>query len=240
MKINAGLFRGLLVFLVFVIVLIVLGAVSYWKVAALALDYNSLLEENQKMKEGLAQIEEVQADLTRLKQIDQKLRSSLSGYVKLNENEVEDLGDDAIRKIDQLVETRNDRSIYNFIPDLYPVDGFVTRGYEDEALLGDAHFGIDIAGPKGTPVKATADGLVIFSGWTYEEGYVIIIKHDLNYFSSYKHNLRNLCQEWETVKKGQVIGLLGDTGRISSGPHLHFEIWHGSTPIDPAKYLRKN
>ena len=123
---------------------------------------------------------------------------------------------------------------------VYPVNGFVTRGYEDEALLGDAHFGIDIAGPKGAPIKATADGLVIFSGWTYEEGYVIIIKHDLNYFSSYKHNLRNLCQEWETVKKGQVIALLGDTGRISSGPHLHFEIWHGSTPIDPAKYLRKN
>jgi murein DD-endopeptidase MepM/ murein hydrolase activator NlpD len=239
-KINANIFRALLVVLVIILVLIAFGASSYWKVAELALDYNSLLEENRKMKEGLARIEEVQADLARLKQIDQKLRASLSGYVKLDEDGVEDMGEDAIRKIDQLIELRNDRSIYNFVPDLYPVDGYITRGYEDEALLGDAHFGIDIAGPKGSPVKSTADGLVIFSGWTYEEGYVIIIKHDLNYFSSYKHNLRNLCQEWETVKKGQVIALLGDTGQISSGPHLHFEIWRGSTPIDPAKYLRKN
>jgi murein DD-endopeptidase MepM/ murein hydrolase activator NlpD len=240
LKLKAGVVRFSLVLLVAILVLIIMGASSYWKVAELALDYQNLQEENKTLKEGLARLEEVQNDLSKLKQIDQKLRSALSGYVNVNEENGGSNPDDAVKKVEELLDVPNDRSIFNFIPDIYPVDGYVTRGFEDESLLGDAHFGIDIAGSKGLPIKATAAGVVIFSGWTYEEGYVIIIKHKLDYYSFYKHNLQNLCQEWETVKKGQIIALLGDTGKISSGPHLHLEIWRGTTPIDPAKYLRKN
>ncbi len=240
LKLKAGVVKGIIAFMIVVLALIIMGAVSYWKVAELAIDYNDLLDENKQLKEGLARLEEVQNDLSRLKMIDQKLRSALSGYVNIDETDISASEDDALMKVDQLLDVPNDRSLYNFVPDIYPVDGYLTRGFEDEALLGDAHFGIDIAGPKASPIKSTADGVVIFSGWTYEEGYVIIVKHKLDYYSFYKHNLQNLCQEWETVKKGQIIALLGDTGRISSGPHLHFEIWRGTTPIDPAKYLRKN
>jgi murein DD-endopeptidase MepM/ murein hydrolase activator NlpD len=92
----------------------------------------------------------------------------------------------------------------------------------------------------GSAVKATADGIVIFTGWTFQEGYVVILKHKYNFFSFYKHNLQNLCQELESVKKGQVIALLGDTGQITSGAHLHFEIWQGSKPIDPMIFLQEN
>lgn len=240
LKLKAGVVKITIAMLVVIFALIVMGAASYWKVAELAIDYNNLLDENKKLKDGLARLEEVQNDLSRLKKIDQKLRSSLSGYVNINEGGRGSGTEDAMNKVNQLLDVPNDRSIYNFVPDIYPVDGFVTRGYEDEFLLADAHFGIDIAGSKGSPIKSTADGVVIFSGWTYEKGYVIIIKHKLDYYSFYKHNMQNLCQEWEAVKKGQIIALLGDTGRISSGPHLHFEIWRGTTPIDPAKYLRKN
>ena len=239
LKLKAGVVKMSLAFMVIVLVLIIMGASSYWKVSAVALDYQNLLEENKTLKDGLSRLEEVQSDLSKLKQIDQKLRSALSGYVNVNEEQGND-PDDALKKVEDLLDVPNDRSIFNFIPDIYPVDGYVTRGFEDESLLWDAHFGIDIAGAKGLPIKATASGVVIFSGWTYEEGYVIIIKHKPDYYSFYKHNLQNLCQEWETVKKGQIIALLGDTGRISSGPHLHLEIWRGTTPIDPAKYLRKN
>ena len=240
MKIKAGTVRFLILFGIAIVVLIILGAVTYWKVASLALSYDNVLEENRQLKDGLSRMEEIENDLTRLKKIDQKLRSSLSGYVTLNQNGGTANDEDAMAKMDDLLDYTMDRSLFNSIPDIYPVDGFSTRGYENESMLGDTHFGIDIASPKGSPVKATADGEVIFSGWTFEEGYVVIIKHSLDYFSFYKHNLRNICQKWEYVKKGQIIALLGDTGRVSSGPHLHFEIWQGTTPIDPIKMLRKN
>jgi murein DD-endopeptidase MepM/ murein hydrolase activator NlpD len=100
------------------------------------------------------------------------------------------------------------------------------------------HLGIDIAAAKGTPVKATADGLVIFSGYTVEEGNVVILKHRDNFYSFYKHNLTNLCSELEYVKKGQAIALLGDTGEVSSGAHVHFDIWRGQKPVDPLLYIR--
>lgn len=240
LKLKAGVVKISILLIVVIIVLIGMGAASYWKVAEVAIDYNNILEENKTLKEGLSRLEEVQNDLTRLKMVDQKLRSALSGYVNIDDTGMGADTDEALKKVDQLLDVTNDRSIYNFVPDIYPVDGYVTRGFEDEALLADAHFGIDIAGPKGSPIKSTADGVVIFSGWTYKQGFVIIIKHKLDYYSFYKHNLQNLCQEWESVKKGQIIALLGDTGEISSGPHLHFEIWQGTTPINPAKYLRKN
>lgn len=240
MKVKAGMVRFFILSLVVVLTLIILGAVSYWKVASLALVYNDIREENQRLKEGLNRMAEIENDLERLKKIDQKLRASLSGYIALNKEGGTANEEEALAKMDDLLGSTFNRSLFNSIPDIYPVDGFSTRGYEYESMLGDTHFGIDIASPKGTPIRATADGEVIFSGWTFEEGYIVMIKHSLDYYSFYKHNLRNLCQRWEYVKKGQVIALLGDTGRISSGPHLHFEIWQGTTPVDPEKILRKN
>ena len=240
MKIKTGVMRFFIVSLVIIITMIVLGAVSYWKVASLALAYNDVQEENKRLKEGLGRMAEIESDLERLKKIDQKLRSSLSGYIALNKEGSSSSDEEALAKMDDLLGSTYSRSLFNSIPDIYPVEGFSTRGYEYESMLGDTHFGIDIASPKGTAVRATADGEVIFSGWTFEEGNIVIIKHSLDYYSFYKHNLRNLCQRWEYVKKGQIIALLGDTGRISSGPHLHFEIWQGTTPVDPEKILRKN
>ena len=240
LKIKTPLLRILLFLLVIVVVALLLGAGSYWKVAEVALQYNDLLEENTTLKESLARIEELQLDLERLKSIDQKLRTSLTGYVSLAEKNKEEEGTDLESALVGLNSEINDRSIFNFVPDIYPVDGFVTRGYESSSLMSDAHLGIDIASAKGSPVKATAAGVVLFSGWTYEEGYVIILKHKLNFYSFYKHNMQNICQELDYVQKGQIIALLGDTGQISSGPHLHFEVWRGLKPVNPVTILRKN
>lgn len=241
MKLSARILKFLFIFLIVIIVSIILAAISYWNWAEVVIDYYSLREENLKLKDALAQVEEVQSDLNRLKKIDQKLRSSLSGYVSIVEGNLEEKESELVENLDPSESAHYDRSIFNSIPDIYPVNGFITREYQREgSLLSEAHIGIDIVGVKGSPVKATADGIIIFSGWTYEQGNVVIIKHKLNFYSFYKHNLRNLCHELEHVKKGQVIALLGDTGQISSGPHLHFEIWKGSKPVDPKKYLRKN
>jgi len=240
LKIKAGILRFLIVLIVVVIILGMVGAATYWKVADVALQYNDLLKENKKLKEGLARIEDLKTDLEKLKTMDQKLRTSLTGYVSLVGNDLESSEEDLLADLDKIGNEVHDRSIFTYIPDIYPVDGFVTRGFEASSVVSDAHLGIDIASAKGSPVKATADGVVLFSGWTYEEGYVVILKHKLNYYSFYKHNLQNLCVELDYVKKGQIIALLGDTGQISSGPHLHFEVWNGLKPIDPAKILRPN
>ncbi len=238
LRLQTGTLRFLIVFFAVTILLIVAGAATYWKVAEVALDYNNLLEENVRLKKSLVKVEELKTDIDKLKKVDQKLRASLSGYVTMVEEKNTDPNDVLLTGMDQLPGLKYDRSLFNSIPSEVPMDGFITRGFETSSILSNAHIGIDVAGKIGTPIKATADGIVLFSGWTFQDGYVLILKHKYNYFSFYKHNIQNLCQELEHVKKGQVIALLGDTGQITSGAHLHFEIWQGSKPLDPMIFYR--
>jgi murein DD-endopeptidase MepM/ murein hydrolase activator NlpD len=83
---------------------------------------------------------------------------------------------------------------------------------------------------------AAASGVVVFSGWTYEFGNQIILYHGDDYFTHYGHNKQNFLNQLELVKRGDVIGLVGSTG-ISSGPHLHFEVWKKFEPKDPLLYF---
>jgi len=238
LKLNANMIRFLLVFAVILLIAIITGATTYWKVASLAVEYYSVLDENEQLKESLQKFDEVKKDFEKIKMMDQKLRSSLTGYVKIKENAEEALNDKNNFDLSDFGSHESAKSLFNSLPDLLPVEGFITRGLEAKSFSKDLHLGIDIAATKGTPVKATADGLVIFSGYTVEEGNVIILKHRDNFYSFYKHNLTNLCSELEFVKKGQAIALLGDTGEVSSGAHVHFEIWKGQKPVDPLIYIR--
>jgi len=239
-KLSISVLRFLFIFLIITILLIIAGAASYWKVAELALDYDRLNEENIQLKKNLAKVDDLEADINKLKQVDRKLKSALSGYVTMVEQSEGDPENILTTGVEKMGGIEYDRSIFNSIPSEVPVKGFVTRGYQANSILNSGHIGIDIAAEMGSPVKATADGSVIFSGWTFEEGYVVIIQHKYNFFSFYKHNMQNLCQELEYVKKGQVIALLGDTGQITSGAHLHFEIWQGSKPVDPTMFVQMN
>jgi murein DD-endopeptidase MepM/ murein hydrolase activator NlpD len=99
------------------------------------------------------------------------------------------------------------------------------------------HFGIDIVTKKDESIKATLSGTVIYSGWTSESGYMIQIQHSNDIVSVYKHNSVLLKNEGERVNEGQVIAIVGNSGEISTGPHLHFEIWHKGTAIDPQDYI---
>ena len=114
-----------------------------------------------------------------------------------------------------------------------PVDGFVTREFSGD----NDHFGVDFAGRPQSPVFAAADGVVVFAGWTYEDGYVLIIAHAAGYVSMYKHNQSLLRYVGETVRRGEIVALLGNTGRTSTGPHLHFEVWRDGVAENPANYL---
>jgi len=99
------------------------------------------------------------------------------------------------------------------------------------------HDGIDIAVPRGTPVHAAASGEVVYSDQRLSGyGKLVIIRHSGNFFTAYAHNQRNLVRRGDHVRAGDIIARAGSSGR-ASGPHVHFEIRRGSTPVDPLAYL---
>jgi murein DD-endopeptidase MepM/ murein hydrolase activator NlpD len=118
-------------------------------------------------------------------------------------------------------------------PVLLPTEGYITRGFEP-ALR---HFGLDIAGSTGTTVHASADGYIVFSGWTSDDGNKIIISHAGGFLTFYNHNQSLLTPTNTFVRRGQPIALLGNSGETSLGPHVHFEIWKDGVPVNPANYV---
>lgn len=117
-----------------------------------------------------------------------------------------------------------------------PLEGTVIQSYN----LSEEHFGIDIVAPKDEAVKAVLRGTVIFAEWTVETGYVIQIQHANNLTSIYKHNSVLLKKVGEEVRAGEAIAIVGNTGELTSGPHLHFELWQEGVPLDPANYINFN
>ena len=101
----------------------------------------------------------------------------------------------------------------------------------------DAHYGVDLLAPKGATVHATAQGTVIFSSWTQDGGYVIALQHARGLVSFYKHNTTLLKTVGDKVLAGDPLAIIGNTGALSTGPHLHFEIWHNSQPVDPESFI---
>lgn len=114
-----------------------------------------------------------------------------------------------------------------------PVVGKVTSGFD----FGSKHFGIDVALPLKTPIKAVAGGTVVFAEWTVQTGFVIILKHTFGLISIYKHIDSGLIKQGDLIEPGQVIAFSGNTGELTSGPHLHFELWREGNPINPLDYI---
>jgi len=114
-----------------------------------------------------------------------------------------------------------------------PIKGTVTSQFD--ALR--KHFGIDIVAARDEVIKAVQDGTVIFAGWTVETGYVIAIQHPGNVISIYKHNSVLLKKEGNIVHAGETVAIIGETGELSTGPHLHLELWINGIPVDPKDYI---
>ncbi len=114
-----------------------------------------------------------------------------------------------------------------------PVNGPISDGYN----IKEKHFAVDVVVEENTPVKATADGTVIFVEWTVETGYVLILEHPNELISIYKHNGYVTKQQGDLVKAGEVIALSGNTGSLTTGPHLHFELWSKGYPINPTNFI---
>ncbi len=115
-----------------------------------------------------------------------------------------------------------------------PLKGVITEEYN----LAIEHPYLDIAAAENSPVYSVLDGTVIYAGWDDENGYVIHVQHENNLVSIYKHNSKLLKKTRDKVTAGTPISLVGNTGTLSTAPHLHFELWHKGEPINPAQYIK--
>lgn len=114
-----------------------------------------------------------------------------------------------------------------------PLKGSVTNLYDAKGN----HFGIDIASNLNEPILSILNGTVIMAGWTLEAGFIIQVQHNNDLISVYKHNSQLLKEMGDKVRSGEPIAIIGNTGEFTTGPHLHFEIWHKGTPLNPNDYI---
>ncbi len=120
---------------------------------------------------------------------------------------------------------------YHFFP---PVEGIVTQSFDEKKR----HYGTDIVAKANAKVAAVLDGVVIFTDWTLKTGYVIQVQHTNDLISVYKHNSILLKKQGDYVRAGEVLGVVGNTGEESSGPHLHFKLWRAGNPLNPENFIK--
>lgn len=114
-----------------------------------------------------------------------------------------------------------------------PITGFISARYN----VTEAHYGVDVVAKKNEPVKCVADGTVIFASWTQDSGHVIAVQHQGNLVSVYKHNAEILKKVGNFVSGGEIISIVGNTGELTDGPHLHFELWSDGSPVNPEDFV---
>ncbi len=177
------------------------------------------------------------------------LRDTLVGEVQDDGKDVEFVNNMSSTQIDSLFklefESGKDRvslvrtSSRDDLPQMFffpPVAGIITRGYDSKI----DHWGVDIVAKDNEPIKSIADGTVIMSSWTEDSGYVIMIQHRSNLISVYKHNSELLKKVGNFVSDGDIIAIIGNTGELTTGPHLHFEIWYNGNPVNPEEFISFN
>lgn len=134
------------------------------------------------------------------------------------------------------------KDLYLATPVGWPAPGLISSsyGYREHPKYGDEkfHSGLDIAVPLETPVKTTADGIVSFSGWTPGGGNTVVVEHGHGFSTAYAHNRKLLAKVGQRVKRGETIALSGSTG-ISTGPHIHYEVWRNGRHVNPTTFLSR-
>ena len=153
--------------------------------------------------------------------------------IDLNELEVNiNIEDSILRKIVEIedrfniIESENNEISIDLVS---PASGLISEGFN----FSDGHFGVDIVLKERTPIKTISDGIVIFSAWTLNYGYTVVVYHKNKLTSIYKHNESIKVEKGDFVMSGEVIALSGNTGDLTTGPHLHFEIWDSQGPLNP-------
>jgi len=229
---------GLQKFLYLLVIIIIGGLVwigmNYGKIIILASKEKMMERENATLKEEFKKIKGLQSTFAHLKKLSDKLAVAL----ELSKEPVSAFNTNItngseVTLSSTSIQKNSDKGVnlFQFVPNIWPVRGFISQGFKPE------HKAIDIAAEKGTPIMATMNGKVIFSGWDNIYGNMIKIENREGFMLIYGHNKKNLVKRGNYVKKGQIIGFLGNTGR-SSAPHLHYAIYMQGRPLNPLKFLQ--
>jgi len=210
--------------------LVIFGVVSYVRLARVAAKADELARQNELLLERSARIGELKAEIDRLRSFEAKMLQIMgidtlnvrrSRYAELWE------GGAAEGSAGRAAEAGKLK---------WPVPGTISRGYTEGGEGHGGHLGLDIAAPAGTPVRAAARGLVKFAGTDSVYGKVVVLEHAGGLETVYGHNSELLVVRGDTVSDGQIIALVGSTGR-SSAPHVHFEVIEDGENVDPLKWL---
>jgi murein DD-endopeptidase MepM/ murein hydrolase activator NlpD len=227
-----------------------------WKVA----NYNSLQREAQVLRERydnlqrkvkqtneqLASLQSLADEVTTAYGVKKQLAGSsdLVEEAPLVPTMRETLAEYNYLRTTNLSSQRNifSRGDLNVLPSAWPVNGRLMGGYgvRSDPFSGEGamHTGVDISAPEGTPVHATADGIIIHSGWNGGYGRCVIIDHGNNYQTWYAHLSRTDVIEGQEIRQGEILGAVGSSGR-ATGSHLHYEVRIGSTPVNPYRFLAR-
>lgn len=231
----------------------VVGSVYVLSVAVKAFEYNHMKE---KVDYYSGQFIEFKATVHALKKTEAEFRRIFSLGSKDNvlenvhTNDSGSLDIEALRgQIKNTVNTvgeikeylRVQKDIYMATPKGWPVEGRITSHYgkRENPVHGgdDFHSGIDIAADTGAPVRATAEGVVSFSGWNKGSGNLVVLEHGFGYSTFYAHNKNNAAAVGQRVKRGDIIGYVGSTGN-ATGPHSHYEVWKNEKPVNPVSLMK--
>jgi murein DD-endopeptidase MepM/ murein hydrolase activator NlpD len=197
------------------------------------------LERKDKFLENLKRVingsdlgSEVPAPKDTLRRYDD-IRLNRSSEDSLLRLEVESQGKYSLYRMESSESAIQKKTSLGNVLFFVPIKGVVTNDYDPARQ----HYGIDIVAKGNEAVKSVLDGTVIFSDWTVETGYVILVQHPQNVISVYKHNSALLKRQGEHVKAGEPIAIIGQSGELTTGPHLHFELWNEGNAIDPKEYI---
>ena len=145
----------------------------------------------------------------------------------------------SVAEINEFLHAQKD--IFKATPRAMPADGSISSHFgtrEDPRSAEDKfHAGIDVRAPSGSPIRATADGIVSFSGWSGKNGNLVALEHGFGFRTIYAHNRVNIVKIGQSVKRGDVIGNVGTTGN-ATGSHIHYEVWKDGKPVNPGKFIK--
>lgn len=236
----------------FLLLLFLFGVLYTFSTAVRTFEYKRMKRlveyyrgEFESLNETITSVKKTQNELAKLLSLKSK-RKIIEAFDESEPNfvDIESIKKEIERTIKNTSEIKKylkeERDRYFSTPMGWPVSGNITSpfGFREHPLTKSTsfHSGIDINVPEGTPVRATASGIVVYSGFSYGSGNVVVIEHGHSYTTLYAHNKRNLVKVGDRVKRGDIIALSGSTGD-ATGPHLHYEVWKAKKPVDPIRYL---
>ncbi len=152
--------------------------------------------------------------------------------INLNPSKEDSILREKVDKEDKYNLFESATSNVNFV--LYaPVNGTISENYNTK----NKHYAVDIVVAKDTPVKAAADGTIVLAEWTSQTGHTVVLDHGNGLISVYKHNASLTKTQGDLVSAGEVIAISGNTGELTTGPHLHFELWNNGYPVNPTNFI---